>query len=291
MTEPFLRSSPPRESSIAADDLWTALTSNAWAHVLEERSRYGFAQSAYGQDLDNSMPGILSPHYSSFALYSLLERKISYIMEQTCAQQSPKALSQEVIPSLISIYNDRLRHQAQPDDFSLGALWHSIFILLHCNMEKIECAVGREGVDKAQEHHLYATKWASSMDGHRCAIHAALILRHLQRIPVGQEPAIHVPRVLYRACLIWYVYTRFGRDSGGEGSSGISTEQFDFPELVSTGIDGPRVLFVANGFKKIRPTTSESSTLFHLLDILNRLGHWGISQKMASLLSVLVHGS
>ncbi|OKL61069.1 hypothetical protein UA08_03341 [Talaromyces atroroseus] len=198
MTEPFLRSSPSRESPVATDDLWTAQTSTEWAHIVEERSRLGSAQLAYGQDLDNSISGISSPHYSSFALYSLLGRKISYIMDQESVQQPPK----EVIPSLILIYNDCLRQQTQPDDFSLGALWHSIFILLHCNMDKFECAIGREGFDKAQENRLYATRWASSMDGHRCAIHAALILQRLQRIPVGQEPAIHVPRVLYRACLV-----------------------------------------------------------------------------------------
>jgi hypothetical protein len=153
-------------------------------------------------------------------------------------------------------------------------------------MNKLECAIGREGYEKAQDYLEYATTWASSLDGHRCAIHAALILRHLQRIPIGQEPGIHVPRLLYRSALVWYAYTRFGQD---DGSTTASTNELNFPELIGTGIDAGRVLFAANGFRKSPPTTSESSTLFHLMDLLARLGHWGISQKMTSLFSVLVH--
>jgi hypothetical protein len=209
-------------------------------------------------------------------------------METSSTGQSLKEKSDVITSYLISLYNDRLRH-VQLDSFSLKALWHSIFVTMYCNMDKIECALGREGFEMAEENHEYATVWASSMNAHRCAIHAALILRHLQLMPIGQEPAIHVPRLLYRASLVWYAYTRFGRDDDRHASS--SAIELDFPELVYTGIDGARVLFVANGFKKARPTTPESSTLFHLIDLLARLGHWGISQKMASLFSVLIHES
>jgi hypothetical protein len=95
-----------------------------------------------------------------------------------------------------------------------------------------------------------------------------------------------VPRLLYRVSIVWYAYTRFGRDDL-ESSSPV---EFDFIELNKVGIDGQRTLFAANGFKKTRPTTSESSTLFHSLALLSSLGHWGISQKMASVISILVHG-
>lgn len=259
--------------------------------AIKRRGQKDLTPSEYGSSTDDqrfvdNKVTETSPEYPLFALYALLEGKMACIVDRVCTHDSAKEISAMVTTSLISIYNTHLHQQNQPDGFSLKALWHSIFIILHCNMNKLECAIGREGFDKAQEHHDYAATWASSVDGHRCAIHAALILRHLQRIQIGQEPAIHVPRLLYRAALVWYAYTRFGRDVASEGSS-PSSAGLEFPELVNAGIDGSRVLFVANGFKKTRPTTSESSTLFHLIDLLTRLGHWGISQKMATLFSVL----
>ncbi|KUL89752.1 hypothetical protein ZTR_00544 [Talaromyces verruculosus] len=287
MTEPFLRCSAAA-SAIASDELWTAPTSTAWVHALDERRHQQLANSEYSPPLsmDQTEGDVTAPAtYPTFALYAFLEGKTSQIMERVSLQESLKQISQEATPELITVYNNRFRQHSQSDDFSLKALWHSIFIILYCNMNQLECAIGREGYEKAQDHLEYATTWASSLDGHRCAIHAALILRHLQRIPIGQEPGIHVPRLIYRSALVWYAYTRFGRDDG----STSSTDGLNFPEINGIGIDAARVLFAANGFKKSRPTTSESSTLFHLIDLLPRLGHWGISQKMASLFSVLVH--
>ncbi|QGA18746.1 hypothetical protein EYB26_006431 [Talaromyces marneffei] len=287
MTEPFLRFSAATWT-ISSGELWTAPTSNAWAHALGERkdqnTNFEYSPPLSTDRYERDIPE-LSSTYPELALYAFLEGMSSQIMERASIQQCLTETSQELTPKLVIIYNSLLRQQLQLDNFSLKALWHSIFILLHCNMNKLECAIGREGCEKAQDHVEYATSWASSVDAHRCAIHAALILRHLQRIPIGQEPGIHVPRLLYRSTLVWYAYTRFGRDGG----TASTTNELNFPELNGTGIDTGRVLFAANGFKKSRPTTSESSTLFHLIDLLARLGHWGISQKMASLFSVLVH--
>ncbi|KAH8700876.1 hypothetical protein BGW36DRAFT_137664 [Talaromyces proteolyticus] len=285
MAEPFLRSSANTRLTVAHNDAWTAPTAKSWARVLRERD---LTDSTYGTtSTDSSVMSSIIAVSPSFALYSLLEEKASYIMEHTQVH-SPET-QQQITQFLTSVYNEHLRHQTDSDPFSLKALWHSLFMSLYCDMNKIECAVGREGFEEAQNQAEYATIWASSAAGHRCAIHAALILKHLQRIPIGEEPAIHVPRLLYRASLIWYAYTRFGRDDyHGRQESSISAE-LEFPELTKAGIDGRRVLFAANGFKRTRPTTSESSTLFHLIDLLTRLGHWGISQKMASLFSVLIH--
>lgn len=287
MAEPFLRSSPNRRLTVAHDDAWTAPTAKDWARALRERD---FADPSYEINSPNSSAMSSTATVwplPSFTLYSLLEGKANDIIERKEIPESQRDISQ----FLISIYDDHLRHQGDSDPFSLKALWHSLFISLYCDMNKIECAVGREGFEHAQSQTEYARAWASSVAGHRCAIHAALILNHLRRVPIGDEPAIHVPRLLYHASLVWYTYTQFGRDNHNIGQDLSSTSpELDFRELSRAGVDGRRVLFAANGFKTIRPATSESSTLFHLIDLLTRLGHWGISQKMASLLSALIHG-
>jgi hypothetical protein len=290
MVEPYLRGTSSQRPTIEHDIIWTAPTAKDWTCAIKEHGYSNSPNSTYQVSSIDQRPRDNTRNKPSrppppFAIYALLEENISRIMESSDAP-SLKGNFEGFIQPLIHIYNEQLSKKMDGDPFSLKALWHSVFISLYSDMNMLECAVGRDGFDEAQSQNRHAIAWASSADGHRCATHAALILRHLQRIPVGEEPAIHVPRLLYRVSIVWYAYTRFCRDDSGS----LSPVELDFIELNKVGIDGQRALFAANGFKKARPTTSESSTLFQAIDLLERLGHWGISQKMASMISILVHG-
>lgn len=168
------------------------------------------------------------------------------------------------------------------DPYCLPVLWHSIFFSLYANTNRLELVIGKEGFSEAQNHVGHARSWASSPNGQRCALHAALILRVLEQKNLGTEPPIHTPRIIFRAALIWFCYTRFGSDTAG------SRQSFEFPELQKIGVNHQRLLFEANGFKLSRPTISESSTFCRLADTLPRSGHWGISQLFASILNLLL---
>lgn len=292
MTEPFLRHSNFKLPRIANSDLWTAPTANEWARILKEQGQQPLSTfSPFGLSLvdvskqQRSIPGVLHTTTDPLTVYVLLEGTATSIFENRCANSLDQVFK-KIENTLFQIYDDHLQHQTEQSPFCLRALWHSVLISLYCDMNKIECAVGREGYDEAQAYCGYATAWAISAAGHRCAIHAALVLSQLENMLIGAEPAIHVPRLLYRAALIWYTYTRFGYDD----QCAPSHPELDFPELVKLGIKGRELLFEANGFKLSRPSTSQSSTLFRLIDLLKRSGHWGISRKMASLLSLLIHG-
>lgn len=169
------------------------------------------------------------------------------------------------------------------DPYCLPILWHSIFFSLYANIDHLELVIGKEGFDEAQRHVDCVRDWASSSDGQRCALHAALILRELGLENLRTEPPLHVPRIIFRAALIWFCYIKFGVDTA------VNLRQtVEFPELSGIGINSETLLFEANGFKLFRPTISESSTFCGLVDILPRIGHWGTCRLFNSILKLLL---
>lgn len=95
----------------------------------------------------------------------------------------------------------------------------------------------------------------------------------LQNTPLGMEPAIHVPRALYRAatgdsmvCVLEY-----GRDVD-QSSPETSAVNVDFPEYSRFKVDSQALLFEAHGYRTSRPKLSESSTICGLVDLLHRIG-------------------
>ncbi|RFU29760.1 hypothetical protein B7463_g6559, partial [Scytalidium lignicola] len=289
MAEPFLRNSQSQLPNIANDDLWTAPTASKWASTIKGRGYQSTTLSPEGTRYTRSSQLTRSIEKESsitnwLAVYANLEGLATTVIEHRSSNSLDKIAS-EIQESLLNLYDTHLR-TIKIDLLSLQALWHSVFISLFCDINRLEVAAGREGYERAKEEQEYANEWASSRNGHRCALHAALILKQLESMSIGLEPAIHVPRLLFRASLVWYTYTRLGQDN----ESGSPTH-LDFPELTKLGIEGRKLLFEANGYKFTRPATAESSTLCCLVDLLKRGGHWGISRKMTSLLTMLIYGS
>jgi hypothetical protein len=187
--------------------------------------------------------------------------------------------------ALVKFYETKIApHEGQTtENYALGVLWHSAFISLYTDTNRIELAIGKEGPIEARNQREYIRQWASSLDGRRCALHAALILHQLQKSSIGTEPPIHVPRIIFRAALVWFCYTEFGVDTTTN-----CHESVEFPELQKIGVNCQRLTFEAHGFRVLRPTVSDSSTFCSLIDILSRVGHWGISRLFSSILNLLV---
>lgn len=266
--------------ALAKDELWSAPTAAEWAGRLQEQT----SRRTDSRDSETALGSVATT--GSLTVYVMLEGLTSNVIDYR-AMGSLGAQSDQVVSSLIEIYSQHLRllNNNGSDIFSLRALWHCVFISLFVDVNQIELAVGREGFEASQQHAGYVREWAKSEEGTRCALHATCVLRNVENLPIGAEPAIHVPRLVYRSALVWYAYTKYGKDDP-------STRQvnLDFPELTEAGICGRTLSFEANGFKFTRPATEESSTLCCLVDLLKRIGHWGISRKMSSLLMLLVHG-
>jgi hypothetical protein len=184
----------------------------------------------------------------------------------------------------MSFYESHIKpdRRPTPDPYCLPVLWNSTFFSLYADINRLELVIGKEGLAEAQQHIPYVRSWASSPDGQRCALHAFLILRELEQERIGTEPPIHIPRIIFRAAIVWFCYTTFGSDTQHY------RQNADFPELERIGINAQSLLFEGHGFKLFRPSTSESSTFCGLMDLLQRVGHWGISQLLSSILGLLI---
>ncbi|OQE15968.1 hypothetical protein PENFLA_c029G10970 [Penicillium flavigenum] len=286
LTDTYLRHSPEKLPPLSDDDLWAATTVEDWSGKIMTRLSDSNMHEIHPRPPDtiaDHAPLQLTP-LSSNGFHAYLELEgLGKSAVESKNTNSP-AQRQYCEDRLIVFYKTHISPNTghTRDPYSLPVLWHSIFLSLYANTDRLELVIGKEGYIESENHVSYAQSWASSPDGQRCALHAAIILRKLEQEKISTEPPIHIPRIIFRAALVWFCYTRFGSDTAS------SQQNMEFPELQKIGLDYQRLLFEANGFKTSRPTTAESSTFCGLVDILSRAGHWGISQLFASILDLLL---
>jgi hypothetical protein len=166
-------------------------------------------------------------------------------------------------------------------------LWHSAYMSMCADFDLLERAIGRDGGNLSSEDQLAVVTWANSSQAKRCVIHGTIIQKRLENLPLGSEPAIHVPRAMFKAGIAWYCYSRFG--SRGEAQSDLGQENLDFPEFKLFGVNPAVLLFQANGYKHGGPSSTEiNAALCGLTDLLRRIGHWEIARRFAAILGALL---
>jgi hypothetical protein len=190
---------------------------------------------------------------------------------------------------LVSWYeqNQRQLRQNKHSRASLLMLWHSVFLVIHADLEALERACGRDGENASWKTTQYAQEWANSTDGVRCILHAIQIQALFETILVGTEPFIHVPMCLYHCGLVWFCFSRFVQ----RGQTRRLGDSFQFPEMALVGIgrsdDDVRntVLEYSGGLQAGRAGLSK---VFIVIDLLQRVVHWKIAQSFATTLLTLV---
>lgn len=292
LTQPLLRNESRSLPRTANHDVWMAPNSTQWKNIMNRRPSTSLFETSSLRLNGTNQNKIDS---DGFQCYVELEMIGSHIMEQKLTR--PACTSQlesleRFEPQLIQFFEQIIRAKSEGtgfEPFCLEVLWHSVFISLLVDISRLELALGKEGREESIHHRNYLHTWSSSREAQRCALHGVLILRKLQATPVGLEPAIHVPRALYRAATVLYVYSELGRDGDtADMSTGID---MNFPEISLLKLNGEALLFEANGYRKSKPKASESSTLCGLVDLLHRIGHWGLSRKFAELFNILLEQS
>lgn len=266
----------------ARHELWVAPNATQWKDIMISRAPPEVSSGNIQLDFDST---------DGFHSYTELEGINARLMEQKfMSTASNQELVEQFEPQLIHFLDGHFRSKPEGsfDPFCLEVLWHSVFISLLVDISRLELAIGREGYEESLLHRDYVHSWSSSQEARRCALHGALILRKLQNMPLGVEPAIHVPRALYRAATVWYAYTEFGGDQDTSFPEISPSPDINFPELSFLKLNSEALLFEANGYRTTKPKTSESSTLCGLVDLLHRIGHWGLSRKFAEQLSILL---
>lgn len=291
-TEPLMRHSASKLPTMCSKQLWEAPSAHEWRKVLsKDTQNANNTPNLPTNEPFNPLKSLLkNPNrmmQDSFSIDCELEVIAACITEARELDSWPSARSQ-LEASLLQLYENRLKSTADGVNslLCLEIFWHFLFISLYADLNLLEICAGRDGYEESQQHLHYAKSLAASPDGQRCALHGALILRKSGRVSVSATTAIYLPRVLFNTALVWYWYTEFGHEEPVQAPGGVD----EFPEFKMLGIDCTNLLFGAHGFKLARPKKVESSTLYDLVDLLRRQGSWTISRKLASLMSLIIHG-
>lgn len=157
----------------------------------------------------------------------------------------------------------------------------------HVDLNRLELAVGKQGPAEASMQASYVHEWATSVDARRCVMHAFLLQKALDGLHSRRVVAMHVPRSLFSAAIVWSTYL----DSlFGLPPSSIIEAPSNFEELKVIGIDFTHQWQNVIGFRNSSLSTVKASTLCTLADMLKQIGYWEIARKFSSILAPLIHG-
>ncbi|KIX03111.1 uncharacterized protein Z518_06661 [Rhinocladiella mackenziei CBS 650.93] len=288
--EPFLRHNSRQLPVAASSQTFMAARPEEWrVSYLNDPSNFeGDDLTPASIDANVDFDILAMPSTSYFTAYTVLEGICVNIVENRISARSAST-SMENISSLLMTFYERFLQGAgpwEPDHMDMSILWHLAYMSMLADFDLLERAIGREGSDLSTEDQMAVTTWANSDQAKRCVIHGTIVQKKLENLPLGFEPAIHVPRAMFRAGIAWFCYTRFGMD----GQRALTPDGLDFPEFKLLGVKAALLLFQANGYKHGRPTTTEiNAALCGLTDLLRRIGHWEIARRFAAILGALLH--
>ncbi|KAA8649390.1 hypothetical protein EYZ11_010540 [Aspergillus tanneri] len=283
VTDTYLRHTVSKRPTLCDDELWAATTAEEWSKLMAHHL-------TSSQIAENG--GALRKATPRLNAYLELEGIVASVVESRSLildTDKSEELANHVTPTLIRFYTAHIKSQPkQYDKFCLLALWHSIFISITANIDYLELAIGKEDSRLANSTLIteYLRTWANSPSGQRAAFHAVLILSHLEQVALATETPIHIPRVIFRAAIAWFCYTKYQDNSEPPQLQEIRIVQF--PELNEMSINGQKVLSEARGSRLERSVMAESSTLCEFIDLLQRMGHWALSKRLAGILNLLL---
>lgn len=292
--EPLLRHSLKRLPQISSNELFTAPNSIHWKTlVLETQTTHPTSSGCRLHSPTTTQPPIDKTAIpGDFALSGMLESISALACEHRDANTASPSCSTSITnchDMLTKWYTQFHRsQQGKPSWLCLMMLWHSVFILLHVDVDALECAYGRDGADVAQRHRAYALSWVQSADAKRCLLHALLIQKSFESLPAGAESSIHVPMCLYYCGIVWSCFMCFAGDAEA-GAGPVTVEAADslhFAELLLPGVDGMGSF--ADQTRGLLPRRLATGSLFRIIDLLNRISHWKIARSLASTLLALV---
>ncbi|KAL7940893.1 fungal-specific transcription factor domain-containing protein [Trichoderma barbatum] len=278
--EPLLRHEPGRLPRCCTDELFFASTAAQWQTMI--RSLHPSPIPSKPQHHTSSVGMTAMPNsYSFMNAYVLLSGHNAAIQEARCATLS-EAMIREFrcrLTTWYEAYFPSIRYPSH-DPHCLIVLWHEAFMSLYVCFDLLERVIGREGSSMRDGDLSRIRDWVAGLEGQRCVVHAMLIYKRLQTLPISTEPAIHVPKALFYAGLVVYCYAKFRSNEASHGD-------IDIPELRSSDLGRVSAQIAAEP-----PTGSlrqfDPSTLYNVTDLLRRQGHWELSRRFSLILEALI---
>jgi hypothetical protein len=283
--EPLLRHTVDKLPVCNTDELFFAPTAADWYSVLEKDHSMGSA-TAHGHTVNSlAVSSVLTTRKSQMFAYASLAGIVASIQEErsACLEDTSKQYFRNL---LLSWHNEYYNHIQGPkkNHINLLIFWHAGFMALYADSDLLERSIGRDGRLAAQEARNDIESWAASHEARRGVLHALLVLKHLEMLPIGLEPAIHVPKAAFYSALVVYSYIKFKLSVD---SYVPSQEEVNIPELQVSSSTGTLNLSSDKTSTAIFSPV-EPSMLCHAIDLLRRIGHWEISRKFASILQILL---
>ncbi|PYI25001.1 hypothetical protein BP00DRAFT_470916 [Aspergillus indologenus CBS 114.80] len=281
--EPICKHRLSQYPHLASDALFTAPTAVRWARIYKLTTTPPSPRLS-NTYLDNILPSDAAD--SRFAAYGLLGSISAHVSE---ARRSNTLDDQEVgrLSNMLMWWWRRNStqstfHDEDDDPFALQILWHSTYIAIYADLDLLEQASGRDGESAVQTSYPLVRSWSSSLAASKCLVHAFLLQRYVEKMRVAAEPAIHIPRGLFHAALCWFAFTRIG------GQQGVDVKAFEAPEVqLSDSHAAPPGSLGKVGRDWV---LADANQVHRLIDMLSRVGRWGISSSFASVLCAAIEG-
>lgn len=295
--EPFLRHNSRQLPVAAANQTFMATRAEDWRRAYQSDPTNFESTDATPASIDAHLDFDLlaMPNNSYFTAYTVLEGICANIVEHHVDSNtiSIQSKNDETLNTLMSFHRHFLQESVawEADHMDMSILWHLAFMTMFADFDLLERAIGRDGSDFSSEDQLAVSVWANSEQARRCVIHGLIIQKKLENLPLGFEPAIHVPRAMFQAGIAFFCYTRFGSQPGSEQrETGATGETLEWPEFKMISVNPALLLFQASGYKHGKPNTTETNaSLSALTDLLRRIGHWEIARRFAAILGALLH--
>lgn len=127
-------------------------------HSIEYSKRAGSRKSTISTGSDFSTLDHQDPiDQDSFSIYSQLE-SISASMCQSKKLETWDTVSSDIEKTLIQFHGSNIQgNQGSSDDpYNLELLWHSEFIQMFANLNRLEICSGRDGLEASHDNLQYA---------------------------------------------------------------------------------------------------------------------------------------
>jgi hypothetical protein len=280
--QPFFKSVKAINSSPPTYRSFEAITSMSWASSARERcgsdtiTVHGNCQ-LHPRDL-----------FTAYIKLQVIGSKIGEDRLQENLNQDTFRAHQEALLHWHEYYAESIE-EADPEHLCMISLWHWTYMHLLVDLDQLECAIGRDGPDGVQEAVSYVLNWVSAPESSRCVLHAFLLQKQVQSLRFDQTPAIHIPRILFSAVIVWYCYIKYGP---GNDILDPSNTPFDtsLPEFKAVGPKALKQLTSITSLSWNQGALSciKATTLCELGGLLRRINEWGSAGTFAKVVAQLI---
>lgn len=284
--EPLLRHAPGRIPICSSDDVFFAPNALEWYRLLQRDQSLTVTTDDTNPSVSQPHSPSLGPHQSYMFAYASLACIVGSIQETkaTCLDRAAISHFRDALLSWHRQHGSQVQ-KSKPSYISLMIWWHASFMALYADADLLERSIGRDGRQVADQAKKEIDEWATSYEARQSVLHALLVLKHLEMLPIGVEPAIHVPRAVFYAAMAVYSYVKFTLKR--TSSYTPSPNEVEIPELQVSAPVGQSQTGSQRAYAASFPPV-ESSTLCSAMDLLRRVGHWEISRRFSSILETLL---